>query len=249
MVRRSAVEVRDTERRDEGRRDEERRARSRPAVLFDLDGTLINTKRLYLECYRRAILPYLGRELSKEEIMALRPRSEFRFFRDVVGPERLEACLADFHREYEALHPEYFRGIYPGVPEMLAEIRARGLPVGIVTGKSRRSWEVTTAHTHLGDFAALVFDDDVSEPKPDPEGLHIALSRLDVDPAQTYYLGDSVSDMEAALAAGVRPAAAVWAKKPEDRAGFVERVANLDAAIYTTPAEFTREVLRAVGAG
>jgi phosphoglycolate phosphatase/pyrophosphatase PpaX len=218
-------------------------AGSRPVVLFDLDGTLINTKRLYLECYRRAILPYLGRELSTEEIMAFRPRSEFRFFRDVVGPERFEACLADFHREYETLHPEYFRGIYAGVPEMLETFRARGHTLGIVTGKSRRSWELTTVRARLGHFAALVFDDDVREPKPDPEGLHLALSQLDADPAHTYYLGDSVSDIEAAHAAGIRPAGALWAKKPADRESFRARVAEFEVPVFETPWEFVAEVL------
>lgn len=216
---------------------------SRPVLLFDLDGTLINTKRLYLECYRRAILPYLGRELTTEEIMALRPRSEFRFFRDVVGPERLEACLADFHREYEALHTEYFRGIYPGIPEMLESFRARGHTLGIVTGKSRRSWELTTERTRLGGFAALVFDDDVREPKPDPEGIRLALHQLGADPGQTYYLGDSVSDIEAARAAGVRPAGALWAKKPADQATFRDRVRALETPVFNSPEEFVAAVL------
>jgi phosphoglycolate phosphatase/pyrophosphatase PpaX len=215
-----------------------------PAVLFDLDGTLINTKRLYLECYRRAVFPYLGRELSAEEIMALRPRSEFRFFRDLVGPERLQACMADFYREYEALHPEYFRGIYPGVPEMLSAFREAALPLGIVTGKSRRSWELTTPHVLLGDFDTLVFDDDVTEPKPDPQGLHLALEKLGGGHQLTYYLGDSVSDIEAALAAGIRPAGALWAKKPEDRDEFIARIETFDAAIFATPKDFVREVLR-----
>lgn len=216
---------------------------SRPVILFDLDGTLINTKRLYLECYRRAILPYLGRELTAEEIMALRPRSELRFFRDVVGEERLQACMRDFHHAYEALHAQYFRGIYPGIPEMLEAFRRRELPLGIVTGKSRRSWELTSAHTQLGHFATLIFDDDVSEPKPDPEGLRLALDRLGAEPEQTYYLGDSISDIEAARAAGIRPAGVLWAKKDADREAFSTRVAELGAPVFATPGEFVTTVL------
>lgn len=214
-----------------------------PIVLFDLDGTLINTKRLYLECYRRAILPYVGREWSAEEILSLRPRSEFRFLKDVVGEDRFPRCLEAFHREYDALHDEHFRGIYDGVPEMLSALRQAKLTLGIVTGKSRRSWEVTTARAALGPFQALVFDDDVSEPKPDPQGIRLALEQLGAAPAHTYYLGDSVSDIEAAIAAGVVPAGATWAKKEEDRERFVARLEPLGARIFETPEAFAREVL------
>lgn len=213
-----------------------------PIVLLDLDGTLINTKRLYVECYRRAVLPHLGRDLTPEEVLALRPRSEFRFLRDVVGADRFQACLADFHREYETLHDDHFRGIYDGVPEMLAALRAARLPLGIVTGKSRRSWEITIERAPLGPFDVLVFDDDVTEPKPDPEGLRIALDRLGAEPGRAVYLGDSVSDIEAALAAEVRPCAALWAKKPEERETFARTVEDLGAKIFHTPAEFVRGI-------
>lgn len=211
-----------------------------PVVLLDLDGTLINTKRLYVACYREAVLPYLGRELTRDEIFALRPRSEFRFLRDVVGEERLEACVADFHRAYERLHDDHFRGIYDGVPEMLERIRRRALPLGIVTGKSRRAWETTIARAPLGDFDVLVFDDDVTEPKPDPQGLHLALERLGAEPHHAVYLGDSATDIEAAALAGIRPAAALWAKKPEDQPDFIARIREYDPELFTTPAEFAR---------
>lgn len=216
-----------------------------PVVIFDLDGTLVNTKRLYLEAYRLAVLPYIGRDLSRDEIMALRPRCEIRFLRDLVGSERLEPCLADFHQAYEALHVEHFRGIYPGIPELLAALRRAELPLGIVTGKSRRSWEISLPHAPLGDFDTLVFADDVAEPKPDPEGIRLALGHLRADPGRTYYLGDSISDMEAARAAGVRPAAALWAWKPERREYFVAHATALGARIFATPDEFLREVLPA----
>lgn len=195
---------------------------TRAAVLFDLDGTLINTKRLYIECYRQAVLPHVGRELTREEILALRPRSELRFLHDVVGESRFAACLEDFYRAYERLQDAHFRGIYPGIAELLDALRDAAVPIGIVTGKSRRSWELTTARDQLGRFDILVFDDDVSEPKPDPQGLRIALDALGADPARTIYVGDSRSDILAARQAGIRPVGALWAKKSsDDRAEFM----------------------------
>lgn len=218
------------------------------AVLLDVDGTLINTKRLYVECYRQAVLPHIGRELTVEEVLALRPRSELRFIRDVVGAERAQACMEDFWRAYERLHDVHFRGVYPGIPEMLEVLRTLGFPLGIVTGKSRRSWETTVARVALGPFDCLVFDDDVAEPKPDPQGLLLALEALGVEAGRAIYLGDSLSDLEAAVAAGVRPAAALWAKKPEERESFLERAAPLGAVAFATPEDFVR-ALRPSAAG
>ncbi len=125
---------------------------------------------------------------------------------------------------------------------MLAGLRAAGLPLGIVTGKSRRSWELTRTRQELGAFDVLVFDDDVKEPKPDPEGLHIALDRLGAAPSAAVYLGDSGSDVEAALAAGVRPAAALWAKQGDDREAFLARIGPAGVPSFTEPGEFGRWV-------
>lgn len=220
----------------------QRRKPAPSAILLDVDGTLIATQRLYIECYRQAVLPYVGRELTREEILALRPRSELRFLRDVVGRERLAACLEDFHRAYDRLHDEHFEGIYDGVREMLAGLRQGGFPLGIVTGKSRRSWESTRVRAELEPFDVLVFDDDVDEPKPDPQGLRLALERLGTEPDGVVYLGDSLSDVEAAAAAGLRPAAALWARKAENRAAFLERIAPYNAPAFATPGDFVRWV-------
>ncbi len=210
------------------------------AVLLDLDGTLIDTKRLYIECYRQAVVPYVGRELTAEEVMALRPRSELRFLRDVVGEERLASCFQDFLHAYDRLHDTHFDGIYAGVTEMLEGLRSAGFLLGIVTGKSRRSWELTRVRDQLGPFDVLVFDDDVEEPKPDPRGLQLALDRIGAEPDYAVYLGDSATDLEAAVAAGMLPAAALWAKKPEDRQTFLERVEPYGAPAFESPDAFLR---------
>lgn len=213
------------------------------AVLFDLDGTLIDTRSLYLEAYRTAVEPYVRRELTREDIMALRPTSEVGFIRAVVGEDDFEACLEDFYHAYGELHGHRFQGVFPGVPQVLDALRARGLPLGLVTGKSRRSWEITRAVTdELGPFDALVFDDDVRAPKPDPHGLELAVGRMGVDPAAAAYVGDTRSDMQAARAAGLRPVAALWARDPEDRARHARRVADVDPVLLHEP----RDLLRAL---
>ena len=206
------------------------------AVLFDLDGTLIGTKALYMEAYRTAVRPYLRRDLSDQDIMALRPTSELAFLRAVVDAADLDACLADFHGAYRSLHAELFEGVYEGVPEVLDAIRAAGVPVGIVTGKSRRSWETTSALCALGPFDVLVFDDDVRAPKPDPHGLEHAMDALGVDPADTVYVGDTVTDMQAAKAAGLRAVAALWGRPADQREAYARRLREERVEVVEAPA-------------
>lgn len=188
------------------------------AVLFDLDGTLISTKALYLEAYRRAVEPYVRPGLSHDDIRALKPTSERAFIRAVVAASDYDACLEDFYRAYHELHGGMFEGVYPGVPAVLAVVRAAGLRMGIVTGKSRRSWAVTSALVSLGPFDVLVFDDDVRAPKPDPHGLELALEHLDVAPNHAVYVGDTMTDLRAARAAGLSPVIVLWARAATDRA-------------------------------
>jgi HAD superfamily hydrolase (TIGR01509 family) len=206
------------------------------AVLWDLDGTLISTRRLYLEAYRRALAPYLGRDMPDEEILAKRARSEIRFLR-AQAADQYDACLRDFRRHYADLHATHFGGIYPGVIEALGELRRRGVKMGLVTGKSRNSYEVTIVTADLGPFDVLVMDDDVEEPKPHPQGMLIALSQLDVEPRRTIYVGDSLSDIHAAIAAGIAPMGALWSKQGENRTKFATAVAAEGGMVAETPAD------------
>ena len=207
-------------------------------VLFDLDGTLVSTRRLYLEAYRRALAPYIGRVLSDEEILGHRSRSEIRFLKS-QAQDQYDACLRDFQRYYADLHETHFGGVYPGVPEALADLRKRGMRLGIVTGKSRSSYEVGTAMADLGPFDVLVLDDDVSQPKPSPEGILLAIQKLGSDRTRTVYVGDATSDVEAAIGAGVASAGALWSKP--DRAVAAARMRVAGAAILLDePADLLR---------
>jgi HAD superfamily hydrolase (TIGR01549 family) len=196
-------------------------------VLFDLDGTLIDTWDLYLEAYTRALTLHFKRRLSLEELKALRPTSELRLLRRVLTPPATEVAQQEFLRQYRGLHPVLFGGTYPGVPEMLAALRGMGLLLGIVTGKSRAAWEITASHAKLGSFHVIVTDEDVQEAKPSPEGLALALGRLAIPPAEALYVGDSAGDAGAARAAGVRFAAALWPKERREAAVFLRQVREI----------------------
>ena len=218
------------------------------AVLFDLDGTLVDTRRLYLECYRRAVEPRLGRAPRDEEMLARKPRSEIRFLRALVGAAEIDACLAEFHALYDELHASHFDGVFDGVPALLRRLRERRFRLGLVTGKSERSWRVTAPVAALGDFDVVVLDDHVAEPKPSPEGIRQALAALKVEPGRAVYVGDTVSDALAARDAGVQPIAALWARSRRgsiDR--FVARLRPHDARLAHQPRDVLDHVDGAAG--
>ena len=179
------------------------------AVIFDLDGTLIDTVDLIRETFRHTTRTLLGREIPDEELMA---GVGCPLIVQMAGfdAERAQE-LTDFYRTYQVgIHDDYVRE-YPGVDEVLADLHGRGLPMAIVTSKShdvaRKGLELFDLNKY---FPTLIGFDDVEIHKPDPYPLHVAAERLGVDITRSIYLGDSPFDMEAAISGGAISVAARW---------------------------------------
>lgn len=196
-------------------------------VLFDLDGTLIDTWDLYVRAMERTLEEISHREIPPDRLATLRLNSEPRLLGYFVPPDQVDGAHQRFLANYNAHHETCFGGVYPGVRDLLRTLRRRGYKMGIVTGKSRGAWEITLRHLSLVPFDTLVFDDDVSEPKPDSEGIEIALADLGVSPSETIYVGDSLCDLEAATAAGVRFLGAGWSKTEAEVTTFERRAAGI----------------------
>jgi pyrophosphatase PpaX len=212
------------------------------AILFDLDGTLIDTYHLYLEAYGRALEPYLGRRPTLDDFVERRPASERHFLTEWLGAENAAVCHAAMQRHYADLHGSLCEGLYDGVREMLAALRSAGIRLGVVTGKGRQAWEVTRHAVDLGEFEVVVTEDDTEHPKPHPGGLHQALEVLGMQPSEAVYIGDSPSDLEAGRRAGTRVAGALWPKTaPGEKEMFLEQIRPLEPDwVYERPADVVR---------
>ncbi|MDE2729744.1 MAG: HAD family hydrolase [Gemmatimonadota bacterium] len=196
-------------------------------MLFDLDGTLIDTLNLYVRAVVQTLQATGHNLMSLEEVLALRLNSEPRLMAHFYPPDEVEGAHRRFLDNYRGLHAGYFGGVYPGIGGLLESLRSRGIKLGIVSGKSRGAWEITREHTRLGAFDTLVFDDDVSAPKPDCEGLVKAMGSLGASPSETVYVGDSVDDLEAATVAGVSFFAALWSKSESEILAFEQAAAGI----------------------
>lgn len=184
------------------------------AVLFDLDGTLIDSA------------PDLGAAADKMRLdrgLSSLPFAQYRAMagagaRGLLGvafgmtPEHPEfmAYREEFFVNYESAMTERTT-IFDGVHEMIAAIVAAGLPWGVVTNKSRRFTEPLTAAMPLFASArAIVSGDTTPHAKPHPEPLFEAARRLGVEPARCVYVGDDERDIAAGRAAGMGTVAATY---------------------------------------
>ncbi|TAJ22924.1 MAG: HAD family hydrolase [Nitrospirae bacterium] len=215
----------------------------RRCVLFDLDGTLINTWHLYMESFRLTLEPVFGRRLTDQEILDLHPQAERRLLLSLVEEAEFTPAFDRFLTHYSSLHDRLFGGPYDGVLDMLQQLHGQGYLLGIVTGKSREAWRITSARMEAQGFEqffdVVLTDDDVQTPKPNPEGILAALDALEVEPAQAFFLGDSELDAQAAAEAGLPFGAALWAKDSDDCGLFASaaRTTRTDGATdFPSPA-------------
>jgi len=114
------------------------------------------------------------------------------------------------------------------------------VPVGVFTGKSRRAWSISSAHVAFDGIQSWTFGDEIARQKPAPDGILKALSVLGVSPQETLYVGDTISDLRAAAAAGVLPGAALWSKRAHEREAFEGLAAEHGGVAFAAPDAITR---------
>ena len=180
-------------------------------ILFDLDGTLIDSVRLILDSYHHTMRSHgLPARSDDHWLHGLGTPLSAQLADWGNDPETLKALIATY-REYNLEHHDRMVTVYPGIVEVVRAIREAGVSTGLVTSKNRNGALRGLGVAGLVDMMdVLVCADEVDNPKPHPEPVEKAVRLLDGNPAQTIYVGDSIHDMQSGRAAGVRTAAALW---------------------------------------
>jgi len=205
------------------------------AALFDFDGTLVDTTDLIYQSMRHAAGEVLGREVSREVLMANVGQPLPRQM-ELLSAEHAEALLNSYRLHNEENHDALIKE-FPGVEEALARLRWAGVQVAVITSKRRFSVDMALkTFPGLGEVVdRWVTMEDTNEHKPRPEPLHKGLELLgNVPREEATYVGDSPFDVAAAKAACVKSVAVSWGAFSEEAlraAGPDHLVPDLDAAV------------------
>ncbi|UOQ48262.1 pyrophosphatase PpaX [Gracilibacillus caseinilyticus] len=181
-------------------------------ILFDLDGTLINTNELIIASFAHTIEKFGDRPYTREEIL------------DFIGPplvdslkkvnaDKVEELMATYREHNLANHDKYVEA-YPTVVETIQKLKEAGFQLGIVTTKLNDTAKLGLKMTGMDQlFEVLIGLDDVENAKPHPEPILTAIDQLKANPMTTMMVGDNYHDIEAGHNAGVQTAGVAWTIK------------------------------------
>jgi pyrophosphatase PpaX len=180
-----------------------------PVVLFDLDGTVIDSGAIILASMRHAAREVLGAEPSDELLMAAVGGPGLEAQMHALAPDRVEELVTVYRAHNEPLHDGLV--CCAGIDGLLVSLKDEGRRLGIVTAKRRATVDLAfnvLPLRHL--FDTVVGGDETERHKPDPEPLLLAAERLHVVPETCAYVGDSPFDVRAAKAAQMYAIAVTW---------------------------------------
>jgi pyrophosphatase PpaX len=200
-----------------------------PVVLFDLDGTVVDSGAIILASMRHATREVLGSEHTDDELMQAVGGPGLEAQMAAFAPDRIEELVTVYRAHNEPLHDELEACV--GMGDVLVQLHEEGRRLGVVTAKRRATVELAFASVPLGHlFETVVGGDETEKHKPDPEPLLLAAQRMGADPKKTAYVGDSPFDVGAAKAAGMFAIAVTWGRI-HDRAKLEQ--AEPDAIVDT----------------
>jgi len=194
------------------------------AILFDLDGTLIDTTDLIMRCFHHSWRTVCGLEHSREAILAtfgipLREAMQRLLAQTrTLAPADVEALVERLlleYRTFNVANHDQLAFPFAGVREVIEQLRASGYRIGVVTSKGRDLARRGLQLCALSDLIdAAVFLEDTTVHKPQPEPILAALDKLNTRAESAVYVGDSFHDIIAGRRAGVRTIAALWGPMP-----------------------------------
>ena len=178
------------------------------AVIFDLDGTLVDSWELHVRCVRRACAsvgapPPTAARIRATQCVTDLGATDLATLASLAGPAMAPSALATYHDTLHAGLAGSRALPMPGAGVALARLARAGIATGVCTGRSREGAAALLSSVGLP-VPLLAAREDAAQPKPAPDGLHYALARLGVAPADALYVGDTPADRQQGEHAGVR---------------------------------------------
>ena len=200
-----------------------------PTVLFDLDGTLIDSGEIILSSFRHATNTVLGRRIPDEVLAAAVGGSNIYDQMRAFDEGRVDELVRVYREHNEPLHEDLVA--FEGIERVLDRFKAEGRRLGIVTAKRRKTVDLAFAILPLERyFDTVITSEQTEHHKPHPEPVLTALDRLGSRPDEAAFVGDSPFDMGAGRAAGVFTVGVSWGKiHPVERL----RETGADAVVHS----------------
>jgi len=212
------------------------------AVIFDLDGTLIDSIDIYFTIVEKALKRLNLPAVSRNRILAAAESEEFKW--ELVLPQevlnRKEEIIDEAWAVINEIAPQMFADnldLIQGAGDIVENLSSNGLKIGLVTSTQRQYLETKMQplkNAGVDDlFEAIITSDDVKKRKPAPDPLITCAQQLDMKPGNCVYVGDTTTDIKAGKAAGMRTVAVLTgfdeyeALEKEDPDAIIENVQNL----------------------
>ncbi|WP_339206008.1 pyrophosphatase PpaX [Paenibacillus sp. FSL K6-3182] len=184
-------------------------------MLFDLDGTIIDTNELIIRSFIESLQGVAPEGFGREHIIPSMGQPLTDQMKLFSGLDEVTHLVAAYREVNLRLHDEYVKP-FDYVIEVIERMHKQGIQIGVVTTKMRLTTERGLKYVGLFDFVdTIVTIDDVVHAKPHPEPVSKAIRLLGADPATTIMVGDSTVDIESAIAAGAIAVGVAWSLKGE----------------------------------
>lgn len=185
-------------------------------IIFDIDGTLTSTNELIFATFNHIAQKYEGRVYSDEEIISMFGPTEDVILKEKFNGDKFKEVYDEYYKFYRENHPR-MADLYPGIVDILNEIKRRKILTSIFTGKGRKTTEITLEILGIKKFFDMIITgDDVKNHKPSPEGILKFLNEFKLSKDEVLMVGDSIADIVAAREAGIDVASVVWDSYAKD---------------------------------